>query len=552
MNDTVKAAFPGGKVIEVKRGTVIAALIENFGAAQSPLAAVKVSNRIVPLSSRLEINASLEPVTIDSPAGTEIYWHSLAFLLSAAAWEVFPDRKLVIGHSLGYSYYYTFEDGKVPQKEEIGALKEKMVSLAGENHPITVEYLSFAEAEELFRKNGQTYTLLLLERRGDAAILVNVCHGYTNLYIEPLVPATGVLSCFDLMAYEEGMLLRFPERGNGIIEPFEDRPGLFSVYREYKKWGRIVGLGSAGELNRTIMGKTIQDFIRVAEAFQEKKLNETADRIYRRKNDIKVILLAGPSSSGKTTTAKRLAIDLMVMGIKPVIISLDDYYLGGSQTPLDENGRPDYECLEALDVPYLNEQLLSLFNGEEVTLPVYDFKIGRRRETGGRKLRMERRSVLILEGIHGLNDKLTEKIDRGVKFKLYVSALTQLTLDECNRIPASDNRLLRRMVRDSQFRGADASWTIRQWPSVQEGARKHIFKFQNAADAVFNSALDYEIPVLKFYAEPLLRSVKPTEAEYAEASRLLSFLEYFAAISPQLVPGQSILREFIGGSEFKY
>jgi uridine kinase len=552
MSNTVKAAFPGGRIIEVERGTVIDTLIENFGALESPLAAVKVSNRILPLSGRIEINAPLEPVTIDSPAGIEIYRRSLAFLLSVAAWEIFPDRRLVIGHSLGCGYYYSFEDGKTPLEEEIGAFRKKMRSLVEENHPITAEYLSFAEAVDLFEKSGRTDTLLLLERRNEAAVQVNVCHGYTNLYIDPLAPGTGVLSSFDLAAYEQGMLLRFPEHGRGIIEPFEDKPSLFSVYREYKKWGRIVGLRSAGELNRMVTGKTIQDFIRIAEAFQEKKLNEITDRIYQRRNDVKVILLAGPSSSGKTTTAKRLSIDLMVMGLKPVTISLDDYYLGSSQTPLDENGRPDYECLEALDVPYLNRQLLSLFTGEEVTLPVYDFKTGRRRESGGRKIRMERRSILILEGIHSLNDKLTEKLDRGIKFKLYVSALTQLNLDGCNRIPAGDNRLLRRMVRDSQFRGAGASWTIRQWPSVQKGAWKHIFGFQDGADAVFNSALDYEIAVLKFYAEPLLRSVKPNEAEYAEAFRLLSFLEYFAPISPQLVPGQSILREFIGGSEFKY
>ncbi|MDR2247343.1 MAG: nucleoside kinase [Treponema sp.] len=552
MGDTVTATFPGGKKINVKRGTVIDTLAENFGVLESPLAAVKVSNRILPLSGRLEINAPLEPVTIDSPAGIEIYRRSLAFLLSAAAREIFPNRKLVIGHSLGRGYYYSFEDGKTLLEAEIGALRKKMFSLVGENHPITAEYLSFVEAADLFEKSGRTDTLLLLERRNETAVQVNVCHGYTNLYIDPLVPNTGILSSFDLMAYEQGILLRFPEHGRGIIEPFKDKPSLFSVYREYKKWGRIVGLRSAGELNRMVTEKTIQDFIRIAEAFQGKKLNEIADRIYQRRDDIKVILLAGPSSSGKTTTAKRLSIDLMVMGIKPIAVSLDDYYADSSQTPLDENGRPDYECLEALDVPYLNRQLLSLFNGEEVTLPVYDFKTGLRRESGGRKIRMERRSMLILEGIHGLNDRLTGELDRGVKFKLYVSALTQLNLDGCNRIPAGDNRLLRRMVRDSQFRGAGASWTIQQWPSVQRGAWKHIFSFQDSADAVFNSALDYEIAVLKFYAEPLLRSVKPNEAEYAEAFRLLSFLEYFAPISPQLVPGQSILREFIGGSEFKY
>jgi uridine kinase len=552
MGDTVKATLPGGRVIEVERGTVLDTLAGNFGVGQSLLAAVKVSNRIVPLSSRLEINAPVEPVTVDSPEGIEIYRRSLAFILFAAADAIFPGRKLVIGHSFMNSYYYSFEDGKAARQEEIDALKAKMFSLAAENHPITIKYLSFTEAIELFKQNGQTDTLLLLERRNEAAIPVNVCCDYTNLSIEPLVPNTGILSVFDLMAYGEGILLRFAGHGRGI-DPFKDNPSLFSVYREYKKWGRIVGLKSAGELNRMAGGKAIQDFIRIAEAFQEKKLSEIADRIYQRRNEVKVILLAGPSSSGKTTTAKRLSIDLMVMGIKAITISLDDYYVGSSRTPLDEDGRPDYECLEALDIPYLNRQLLSLFNGEEVTLPVFDFKTGQRREQGGRKIRMERRrSVLILEGIHSLNDKLTEEFDRSVKFKLYVSALTQLNLDQYHRISASDNRLLRRMVRDSQFRGAGASWTIRQWPSVQRGAWKHIFSFQDGADAIFNSALDYEIPVLKFYAEPLLRSVKPDESEYAEAFRLRSFLEYFTPVSPQLVPSQSILREFIGGSEFKY
>jgi uridine kinase len=553
MGKMVKATFPGGKVVELERGTALNTLIEHFGILQSPLVAVKVSNRIFPLSGRLEINAPVEPVTLDSPEGLEVYRRSLAFLLSIAAWEIFPNRKLIIGHSLGDSYYYNFEDEKTPANEEINALKIKMLTLIEENHPIETEYLSFTETADLFEKNGQTETLLLLERRNEAAIQVNVCRGYTNLYIEPLAPNTGILSAFELTVYEQGFLLRFPGTGRGmVVDSFEDNPGLFSVYREYKKWGRIVGLRSAGELNRMVAEKSIQDFIRIAEAFQAKKLNEIADRIYQRKNDVKAILIAGPSSSGKTTTAKRLSINLMVMGIKPIAISLDDYYMDTAHTPRDENGQLDYECLEALDVPYLNQQLLSLFSGEEVTLPVYDFKTGCRRESGGRKIRMDRRSILIVEGIHGLNDKLTEKLDRGTKFKLYVSALTQLNLDEYNRIPTGDNRLLRRMVRDSQYRGAGAAWTIRQWPSVQKGAGKYIFSFQNGADATFNSALDYEIAVLKFYAEPLLRSVKPNEAEYAEASRLLAFLEYFTPIPPELVPGQSILREFIGGSEFKY
>jgi uridine kinase len=290
----------------------------------------------------------------------------------------------------------------------------------------------------------------------------------------------------------------------------------------------------------------------MAEAFQARKISGIAEKIYEKRHEIKAVLIAGPSSSGKTTTAKRLAIELMTLGITPLAISLDDYYAGAGRTPKDENGNPDYEALEALDIPFLNDQLLELFEGKEVTLPSYDFKKGMRRETGGETRRMGRRSVLILEGIHGLNDRLTPKIDRELKFKIYVSALAQLNLDDHNRIPATDNRLLRRMVRDYNFRGSGAARTISMWPAVQKGAWKHIFTFQDSADAVFNSALDYELSGLKFYAEPLLHSVKPNQEEYTEASRLLAFLENFAPIPPQYVPGQSILREFIGDSDFKY
>jgi uridine kinase len=356
------------------------------------------------------------------------------------------------------------------------------------------------------------------------------------------------------MPYREGFLLRFPGIGRfPEIEPFEDMPGLFSVYHEYKRWGRIVGVHSVGRLNRLVAGGTIRDYIRIAETFQEKKLAAIADSIYARRDSVKVALIAGPSSSGKTTTAKRLSIELKVLGLDPIDISLDDYYLGAEKTPRNEKGELDFECLEALDIDLLNEQLLALFAGEEVEIPSYDFKVSRRREAGaGRRIRMGEKSILVVEGIHGLNDALTRRIARDKKFKIYVSALTQLNLDDHNRIPTSDNRLLRRIVRDYQFRGRDAERTIRAWPDVQEGERKYIFPFQESADAAFNSALDYELGALKYIAEPQLRKVKPNKAEYTEASRLLAFLENFAAIPPQHVPGQSILREFIGDSEFEY
>ncbi|MCL2472129.1 MAG: nucleoside kinase [Treponema sp.] len=534
-------------------GTTVESILSSLDQFTKPLAAVKANNEILSLSARLEVNATLEPVFLESSEGVAVYRSSLAFLLAVAAQELFPDRSLYIGHSMGHSYYYTFLEGKRLEQSEIATLQQKMQSLVGENIPITCRYMAYAEAMDTFINNHQDDTALLLNERSEPKVMVNECAGFVDLYIHPLVSRTGLLHTFELMPYEDGFLLRFPASRSGYqLGPYEDNPKIFSVYSEYKKWGRIVGVQSVGELNNQIMDKNIREYIRIAEAFQEKKLAEIADQIYLKKDTVRAILIAGPSSSGKTTTAKRLSIALKVLGIEPISISLDDYYVGTEQTPKDEKGEPDYECLEALDVPYLNQQLLSLLAGDEVTLPSFDFKLGRRKEEGGRKIHLGRRTMLIIEGIHGLNDALTPQIKRETKFKLYVSALTQLNLDDHNRISTTDNRLLRRMVRDYQFRGAGAVKTLNMWPSVVRGERKHIFPFQNSADIAFNSALDYELAVLKFYAEPLLLSVKPGMKEYSEAARLLSFLGNFLPILPQYVSGTSILREFIGDSDFKY
>jgi uridine kinase len=515
---------------------------------------MRVNNEICPLQTRLEVNSTLEPVFLDSPEGAMIYRRSLAFLLAVAARELFPDRSLYVGHSLGNSYYYNFNTDYIPEKTEIVALQEKMKAYVIEDLPITFKYLAYEEALEVFTNNRQTDTALLLDQRSTSRIKVNECKGFLDIYVEPLVPRTGLLSFFELMPYQEGFLLRFPAIGKGMdIGPFVDESKIFDVYHHYKNWGRMVGVRVVGELNSLVATRTIQDYIRIAESHQSRKMANIAEQIYEQRNNIKMALLAGPSSSGKTTSAKRLSIELMVLGIKPIAISLDDYYVGTAKTPKDEKGEPDYECLAALDIPFLNEQLQALYRGEEISLPIYDFKTGCRSKAEGKKIRLgDRGTVLIVEGIHALNDDLTPGIARDTKFKVYVSALTQLNLDDHNRIPTSDNRLLRRMVRDYQFRAKTAAGTIKMWPNVQAGERKHIFPFQNTADAAFNSALDYELSVLKYYADPLLRAVKPSQREYAEASRLLSFLENFAPIPPQYVPSTSLLRAFIGDSEFKY
>ena len=550
----LRVRFAGnGDTVSCPYGTRVDTLASHFEMDVDSIAAVRVNNEIRPLKTPLAVNSVLEPVLFDSPEGAMIYRRSLAFLLAIAAGKQFPERNLYVGHSLGNSYYYTFSSGKAPGPEEAASLAKAMQELVAEDLPITFKYLAYEEALEVFKKHRQTDTVLLLDERSNSRIKVNQCGDYIDIYVEPLAARTGLLSCFELLPYQEGFLLRFPGIGKGTaIGPFEDEPKIFQVYNEYKKWGRIVGVRVVGELNAMVANRSVRDYIRIAEAHQTRKMADIAEAIYEKRDTLKMVLLAGPSSSGKTTSAKRLSIELMVMGIKPIAISLDDYYVGTERTPKDEKGDPDYECLEAMDIEFLNEQLLALYRGEEITLPVYDFKTGSRKAGGGKKIRLDRRTVLIVEGIHALNDKLTYSIARNTKFKVYVSALTQLNLDDHNRIPTSDNRLLRRMVRDYQFRGKDAAGTIKMWPAVQAGERKHIFPFQNSADAAFNSALDYELSVLKYYADPLLRAVKPHCFEYAEAARILSFLENFAPIPPQYVPGTSILREFIGESEFKY
>jgi uridine kinase len=540
------------ETISCPYGTIADTLLERLGIGENTVA-LRVNNEIRPLKTRLAVNCTLEPVPLESPEGAMMYRRSLAFLLAVAARKLFPGNSLYVGHSLGNSYYYTINSGESLKEQEVAALQKEMEAIVREDIPITFKYLAYEEALEVFTENRQTDTVLLLEQRSTSRIKVHECKGFLDIYVEPLVPRTGLLSSFELMSYQGGFLLRFPAIGKGMeIGPFEDEPKIFDVYNEYKKWGRMVGVRVVGDLNALVANRKINDYIRIAEAHQSRKMAEIAECIYGQRDRIKTVMLSGPSSSGKTTSAKRLSIELMVLGIKPVAVSLDDYFLGKDRTPKDEKGEPNYECLEALDIPLLNEHLQALYRGEEIRLPVYDFKTGSRREGGGKTLRLDDRTILIVEGIHALNEALTPGIARNTRFKLYVSALTQLNLDDHNRIPTSDNRLLRRMVRDYQFRAKDAAGTIKMWPNVQAGERKHIFPFQNTADAAFNSALDYELSVLKYYADPLLRAVKPGQREYAEASRLLSFLENFAPIPPQYVPGTSILREFIGDSEFKY
>jgi uridine kinase len=557
----VKVLLTSGKEIVVPYGTRASEILtgEKLDGTKNPVVAVLVNNELTSLSYKIEVNSTLSLVTLDTAPGIMTYRRSLSFLLSIASSRVFPDRKLVIGHSLGDGYYYYYDEIDELKPADLDRITAEMRSLVSQNLPIQRTVISYTEAVEYFENSHYQDTALLLRHRNESKIPVYTCAEFMDLAHGPLVPRTGLLSAFELMDYAPGFLLRFPPHNSPLtLAPFRDSPLLFSIYREYKSWGKILDIRSVGRLNElssTRNPQEIRQFINVSEALHDKKISEIADRIHDRRRSgpkpVKAVLIAGPSSSGKTTFTKKLAIQLKVIGLEPVTISLDDYFLPRELTPVDENGDYDFESIKAIDIPLLNEHLLRLFEGEEIEVPQFDFKLGRRREKGT-PVRLPPRGIVVMEGIHGLNDELTPLIDRNLKYKIYVSALTQLNLDDRNRISTTDNRLLRRLVRDYQFRGYNALSTLERWPSVRRGEEKNIFPFQNTADTAFNSALDYELSVLKTYAEPLLRSVKPYHQVYHEAMRLLSFLSNFAPIPAKYVPDHSILREFIGESSFKY
>jgi len=549
---TITVTYDSGETSTYPSGIRALDVLASSGKTDQPLVAALVDNELMSLGTELESDCRIRAVLADSAAGAAVYRRSLCFLLAIASRELFPGRRLIAGMAIGTGFYHYYFD-EIPLTEaQVKKLAGKIGDLVTGDIPILREKWPWEKACDYFGKSGQLDSLALLENLNDSQIPLNECAGFRDLHIAPLVSSTGVLGIWELIPYHGGMLLRYPHKDKaGVIEPFEDVPLLYRISEEYKERGRVLGVGSVGVLNRLSASGRIKEYIMVAEALQNKKIAALAEAVASRADTVKVVLIAGPSSSGKTTTSKKLAIQLKVLGFEPIPIELDSFFIDRAKTPLDDEGKPDFECLEALDVAYLNELLLRLFSGDEVELPVYDFKAGARRGTG-QTLKLSGHEILILEGIHGLNDALTPRIPRESKFKIYVSALTQLNLDDHNRISTTDYRLLRRMVRDHNFRGHSARATLAMWPSVQRGERAHIFPFQNSADAALNSALDYELGVLKVFADPLLRTIKPTMPEYAEARRIQAFLDNFMPIPAQHVPKDSTLREFIGESDFHY
>lgn len=555
--DTISVTLCGDRTVSLSRGIPVGEALHGCDDANAPSAAIAalVNNEVRSLTYRLNINASVDPIPLASQDGQRIYRRTLCYALSIAAQRALPDAALLIGHSLGNAYYYSLHSATgaaVDQTSAIAALRTHLSEVVTEDREIRRGVVAYEEAIDYFRTHGMEGAALLVARHNYSEVAVYRCGDFMDLSHGPLAARTGVLQTWEIEPYGEGFLLVFPTADDpDHVSAGQRSDMLYQVYRENKEWGRVLGVSSVGELNRITEQGGAKEFIRVAEALHDKKIARIADQIVSRGDQQQVVLIAGPSSSGKTTFTKKLAVQLTVVGLRPVLISLDDYFVPRERTPRDAEGNYDFESIHAIDIELLNDHLVALFAGERVELPSFNFKTGQP-EYKGHVVEIPERGVVLMEGIHGLNDALTPRVPPEQRFKVYVSALTQLNLDDHNRIATTDNRLLRRMVRDHQFRGNSAAVTLGMWPSVRRGENANIFPFQDSADAVFNTALDYELGVLRNHAEPLLRQVKPRDAVYHEAVRLQTFLRNFATIPEKFVPNDSILREFIGDSGFHY
>ena len=549
--EKIKVTLSNGEQQEYRRGISLAEIAAEMKVLHpSPIVAATVDYVVKDLTYNLDKACKVSFLDLSTPTGNRIYQKSLAFVMIAAAAELFPGKQVTVEHSLGKGLYCEMHLGRELTQADVESLKQKMGEIVAENRPLLKSVMPLREAIELFEAAGENEKVKLLKQWPHSEVTIHTCGGVADYVHGVMTPNTGCLRLFDLRLYSPGMILCFPELKEPTKLPqFVSQPKLAKIFREAERWGEILQCSYVATLNEHIAQHSVADIIRVAEALHEKKLAEIADFIALHKKQVRVILIAGPSSSGKTTFAQRLGIQLRVNGVRPVPISLDDYFVDREHTPRDESGDYDFESIQAIDLELFNQQLLQLLNGETVEVPLFNFQQGKR-EPKGHIVKVNQDQPLIIEGIHGLNELLTKAVPREQKVKIYISALTQLSIDSHNRIPTTDGRLIRRIVRDSQFRGHDALTTLRLWPSVRRGEERNIFPFQEEADVMFNSALIYELAVLKKYAATLLAQVPADQPEYGEAMRLLDFLSYFQSIEDQDVPSNSILREFIGKSCF--
>ena len=541
-----------GQTLNIKDGTTYLELAKNFQKKYDhDIVLVLENNKMRELFRKVKDGAAVTFLTTGQIDGYNTYRRSATLLLLKAIYDVEgmdAVRGMKVEFSAGEGYYVSSR--KMPVNEEtLARIENRMKELVGQNLPIEKRSIPVEEAIEHFTRHGMTDKARLFRFRRSSSVNVYLLDGFEDYYYGYMVPSTGYLKYLKLIPYDEGFVLEFPPRKTPeTFGPFREQPKVFQTLKNSTKWGEILNVGTVGALNEQISEGNVGNIILAQEAIMEKGLGDIAAEIASRP-DKKLIMIAGPSSSGKTTFSHRLSIQLMAHGLKPHPIAVDNYFVERVDTPKDENGQYNFECLEAMDIELFNQQMSALLRGEKVFMPTFNFVTGMK-EYKGNSLKLGPEDVLVIEGIHCLNDALSYSLPAENKFKIYVSALTQMNIDEHNRIPTTDGRLIRRMVRDARTRGASAQKTISMWPSVRRGEDENIFPYQESADVVFNSALIYELAVLKQYAEPLLFGIRPEDPEYLEAKRLLKFLNYFQGIDSNLIPGNSILREFMGGSFF--
>ncbi len=546
---TVQVHFSDGTIFEGPVGASLEAFVRAAGCdAEVPVMAALVDGELRELTMPVTTDIVVKPVTMASSDGTRIYRRSLSLLLLAAAAELFPEARIFVDHSLTFGGYFCEVRGRPPfSPAELEQLEARMRAIVEADEPITRTRLDLETARALFAARGEQDMVRLLKYRSKDHLVLYGIRSTQEYFPGFMVPSTGYLRWFALRDYPPGFVLHFPQHiAPTRLQPFQDYPKLVAVFREYGDWMRLLGVEDVGGLNEAIANNRSREVILVAEALHEQRIAQIAQEIRARCPPVRLVLIAGPTSSGKTTFARRLSIQLLANGIRPFALGLDDYFVDREKTPKDVNGEYDYEALTAIDLDLFNRQLLDLMEGKRVTVPRYNFRTGLREE--GPTVQLSREHVIVVEGIHGLNPALVPHIPRESIYRIYASALTQLNLDQHNRIPTTDTRLVRRIVRDAAHRGYTASETIQRWGSVRRGEAMYIFPYQENADTIFNSALLYELAVLRPLAEPLLLQVEPRTEEYIEARRLLAFLHWFLPISSEWVPDNSILREFIGGS----
>jgi uridine kinase len=550
MKKQITLSFLNGEIGQYDSGITLLEVSQDMQKFYStPIVAARVDNEIRDLQFRILTDCKVEFLDLHTDSGIKVYQRSLTFVMIAAVHELFPQGEVTVEHSLSKGLYCELHIGEDITSDHLATLTRRMQEIIKENRLITMKSIPIAEAVELFKATGQIEKVKHLQQLKRKNVRVYYCGNVYDYFYGTMAPSTGQLKIFELRQHASGFILRFPEKeAPDKLPEFVPQHKLSEIFLEAERWGSILECGYVATLNEYVEDGKINDIMRVAEALHEKKIAHIADFVAQHK-EVRVILVAGPSSSGKTTFAQRLTVQLKVNGMRPVALSLDNYFVDRDRTPKDEKGAYDFEAIEAIDLELFNEQLCRILNGEAVSVPSFNFLTGQR-EYRGNIIQITENQPLIIEGIHGLNERLTAAVAREHKVKIYISALTQLSIDNHNRIPTTDGRLIRRIVRDNQFRSHDALTTLNMWQSVRRGEERNIFPFQEEADIMFNSALIYELGVLKKYAEPLLEKITSDQAAYSEATRLLKFLTYFQRIDDCEIPLNSILREFIGQSCF--